>query len=150
MISMFFNPLSTDPRKWSRKLKQFVSNCQRIVSVLLIILWDYLLPLRNHAFQYFKFTNIIMRNIKTIITTLVKQNDYLNSMSVSRTFISVPSESFFPLGPIHRSWPYHYYESCNALFKNWALQASQQNQKYKPCSIRNWFWKEKKLIAKPF
>ena len=117
MISMFFNPLSTDPTKWSRKLKQFVGNCQRIVSVFLIILWDYLLPLRNHVFQYFKFTNIIMRNIKTIITTLVKQNDYLNSMSVSRTFISVPSKFFFPLGAIHRSWPYYYYESCNALFK---------------------------------
>ena len=54
------------------------------LSVLQILYSNYL-PLRNHVFQSFKFKNIIIRNIMTIITTLVKQNDYLKSMSVSRT-----------------------------------------------------------------
>ena len=37
------NPSSTNPTKWSSKLKQFVGNSRRIVSVCLTILWGWYL-----------------------------------------------------------------------------------------------------------
>ena len=38
-LTAIINPLSTNPKKWSNTLKQFVGNCQKIVLVCLTILW---------------------------------------------------------------------------------------------------------------
>ena len=53
--------------------------------MLLIVSNNYLLMLTNQALYSFKSRNIL-RRIVTIITILVKENDYLNSALLSKTF----------------------------------------------------------------
>ena len=57
----FNNPLSTNPTKWSNKLKQFVSNSRRVVWVCLTILWGWgLKEFEKSCFQTLTQTTVVI------------------------------------------------------------------------------------------
>ena len=62
-LSYFVNALSTNSKKWSNTLKQFVGFCQRIVWVFLIFLWGWCLKV---------WEKCIFRRILTISSKIAK------------------------------------------------------------------------------